>query len=166
MFKRLLVAGIAALALGLVPAGPALAEDYAEGDLWRDGAGTHLASFDFYPDGERVFVDDEYRDDWGVLVELWWGGKLQRWCWNTNGYSDEVVTTEKCNFDIKDGTDITFYIALADKYEWKQCDPEDGCGKRKNFWAGQDNWGCNVTRDNEVLPCAEPDEASDFWGEA
>ena len=170
MFTRFLVVGVAALALGLLLASPALAANDARGYLFRDGSGTMLADFEFVAKGEHVYVNDDYKDDWGVLVELWWDGKLRRWCWNTKSAASEFPA--HCNFAIKDGKDITFYIALADRFEWKQCEPEEGCGKRKNFWAGADlASGCDVIQD-PAQPCARgvrftyPQSDSDFFGEA
>jgi hypothetical protein len=166
VLRKFTAAGIAAMALGLVQAGPALADDPggygAFGNLLRD-EGPRLAHFDFDPYGEHVTVSDDFEDDWGVLVELWWGGKLRRWCWNTSGEG----TDHDCNFDIKEGRNINFFIAEAHKDLWKKCAPADGCGKRRHFWAGENGSGCGVTYQYDpALPCARTNDLSDFRSEA
>jgi hypothetical protein len=184
VFRKIVIAGIAAFALGLVPAGPALAADSAGATLMENSQipthdceridpeaepgdlGECLAEFAFFPEGERLLVTDRNRNGWGVLVELWWGGKLRRWCWNTKGYD----TAQECNFKIKDGRNIRFFIVEFHKRVWDDCRPSKGCGKRQHFWAGPfDRSGCAVARENE--PCGDanlPDGSSgpDFLGEA
>jgi hypothetical protein len=136
---------MAAIALSLSPAGTALAEDGARGTLQQaEGvlAGGNLVweyrdlgDFRFNPRGEHVYVRDRFKDDWGILVELWWGGKLRRWCWNTKGANRGA---SHCDFNIKERQSITFFIAEAKKREWKKSDPSVGRGKRKDYW-----WGPN-----------------------
>jgi hypothetical protein len=136
VLKKLVAAGIATLALGLLAAAEASADNAAQGSLMTSEGGS-VGSFEFDPVGEKVSVYDAQPDDWGMLAELWWGGKLQRWCYNTNGAS----SYEHCNFKIRDGRNITFYLAEISS-AWFNCKPREGCGKRKHMWAGPSSNGC------------------------
>jgi hypothetical protein len=72
-----------------------------------DSRGGSVGEFEFDPVGEQVSVYDAQPDGWGMLVELWWASKLQRWCYSTKGAS----SFRHCDFKIPDGRNIGFYIA-------------------------------------------------------
>jgi hypothetical protein len=145
--KKLLIVVLAGLAVALVPVAGASAADPADGDLYElrdegdDRIKQGLADFKFDPLDERVRVADRARNRYGTLVELWWGGKLQRWCWNTKG----AGRTQECNFEIPEGQAISFFVAEIDR-RWFFCDPWMGCGKRRHSWAGPfDRNGCEAS---------------------
>jgi hypothetical protein len=160
MFYKLLIGGVGALALTLALAGPAPAANVAAGDLVDDnfsgcdtGEGSCYAKFGFQPKDELVFVSDENKNGWGVLLELWWDGKLQRWCWG-----------QQCDFEIPEGQNIEFFITEFHKRDWDKCDESRGCGKRTHYWAGpRGRDGCNAIGD-PFGDCAYGQ--GDFKGEA
>ena len=162
MLKKLAAAGLAALAITLVSAAVARAEDDADGVLMTSTGGS-VGEFEFFPVGEKVRVYDAQPDRWGMLVELWWGGKLRRWCWNTKGASSD----QWCDFSIPDGRDIGFYIAEI-SYAWFNC-KRQGCGKRRHMWAGASGNGCAFAP--KGWPCGygggiSSGKDADFSGEA
>jgi hypothetical protein len=164
VLRKIVVAMIATVALGLLPAAGASAADPAEGALYELQDEGHqrfkqqLVDFEFNPLDERVSVHDRDRNGWGALVELWWGGKLRRWCWNTKGAGRE----QECNFEIPEGQSIRFFVAEIDK-GWFFCDPWMGCGKRERSWAGPfDQSGCESSGYRD--PCAFGE--GDFLGQA
>ncbi len=126
--------------------------------------GGEVGHFTFDPVGEKVRLYDAQPDNWGMLVELWWGGKLRRWCYNTKG----AGSFAKCNFRIPDGTKITFYLAEI-SHAWFNC-KRRGCGKRTHMWAGPTRNGCQVAP--KGWPCGYPGptgtapETNDFTGVA
>jgi hypothetical protein len=149
-------AALLALALGLATAAPALADKEAHGEIEQ---GEYLSSppgavweyhslgaFRFNPRGEKVVVDDRAKDEWSILVELWWGGKLRRVCWdNTQRGVYRGTRAHTCDFKIRDGQKITFFIAEAKKRVWKRCwrrgktawyAPNGPCGKNPGVWWG------------------------------
>jgi hypothetical protein len=163
VFKKFMAAGIAVLALSLAAATNASAGNSAMGALMTSEGGS-LGDFEFNPIGERVRLYDAQPDKWGMLVELWWDGKLRRWCYNTKGAS----TDQKCNFEIPEGKDITFYLSEI-SWAWFKC-KRQGCGKRTHMWAGPSRNGCQVAP--KGWPCGYPGptgtapETLDFRGEA
>jgi hypothetical protein len=167
MIKQLIVAGLTAAALAFMPVSSAQAGNRAEGgfEAKTGGAPKYLGEFSFYPRGNRVDVYDAYGDNWEVLVELWWGGKLRRWCYNRQG----GLTTQTCHFKIRSGQNIRFFIAEIEYDVWKHC-KRRGCGKRRHFWAGPfGRDGCRANRFR--APCAYLARStvgtlSDFLGEA
>ena len=74
MLQKIVAAGIATLALGMLSAAEASADNRASGALMHSEGG-EVGHFEFDPVGEKVRVYDAQPDDWGMLVELWWGGK-------------------------------------------------------------------------------------------
>jgi hypothetical protein len=101
----------------------------------------------------QVTVDDQHVDSWSVFVELWWGGRLRRVCWDTHGARSPEVGS--CLFNIRKGTPITFFLAEGDKPIWRKCwhrvkrtktlvptinpwcaQPIHGNGKRAGYEAG------------------------------
>jgi hypothetical protein len=162
MLKTLLAAGIATVALGLMGTADARAENLAGAGLMISTGGS-VGHFRFDPVGEKVELYDAQPDGWGMLVELWWGGRLRRWCYNTKGAS----SFQHCNFEIRDGRDITFHLAEI-SYAWFDC-KRQGCGKRKHMWASPDRNGCQVAP--KGWPCGYGGELSpgieaDLRGEA
>jgi hypothetical protein len=159
MIGKVLVGAVATLALTLALAGPAPAANNAAGDLVNDnfdgcgGEGSCYAKFAFDAKGERVFISDEHKNGWGVLLELWWGGKLRRWCWG-----------QQCDFKIPEGQNIEFFVAEFHKRDWDKCAPSRGCGKRTHYWAGPNGRdGCAAIGD-PFGDCAYGQ--GDFKGEA
>jgi hypothetical protein len=163
--KRIAVAVMATLALGLLPATSAGAADDAEGSLREFPGHERLGDFYFNPRGERMLVNDRQKNGWGILVELWWGGELRRWCWNTKGFGD----FQECNFSIPEGRNISFFVAEFDGRATR-LGPRArrealrrGEGKRLHVWAGAgEPDGCRVSGWRE--PCGYG--AGDFRGEA
>jgi hypothetical protein len=147
----------------MLTAAEASAENSASGALMHSEGGA-VGDFEFDPVGEKVTLYDAQPDDWGMLVELWWGGRLQRWCYNTKGANSE----QKCDFQIPDGQNITFYIAEI-SYAWFNC-KRQGCGKRKHMWAGPTRNGCQVAPKGWPCgyggPTGTAPESLDFRGEA
>ena len=141
------------LVLGL--ATPALAQDApAQGLLVRPND-AKLAEFTYKPYGERVQLTDHAANRWGVLLEVWYGGKLQRWCYAADGRS------QRCNFSIKDGRNLRFFIAEFDKSRWDDCAPSKGCGKRPHYWGGPGRMDCSETAPTAVgTSTARPDAAA------
>ena len=124
-----------------------------------------LGEFGFFPKGDKVHLWDASPNNWGVLVELWWGGKLRRWCWNAKG----GLTNQVCDFEIPEGRNIRFFIAEFKRDQWRRCAPIRGCGKRTHHWAGPDgNDGCRANRWRP--PCGFTHRTvsgeNDFRGEA
>lgn len=159
MLKKIVVAVIATLAFGLVPVAAAGAADPAEGKLFYldDEFKEEKLRFSFDPQDEKVRLHDSDTNGYGALVELWWGGKLQRWCYNTKGGGRD----QKCDFEIPDGQSIRFYVAEITSH-WFDC-KRKGCGKRRHFWAGPfDQNGCEANGYND--PCAFGE--GDFVGQA
>ena len=163
VLRKIAAGAIAILVLGMLTAAAASADDAAQGSLMISTGGS-VGQFEFDPVGEKVSLYDAQPDDWGMLVELWWGGKLQRWCYNTKGAS----TNQHCNFEIPDGTNITFYLAEI-SHAWFNC-KRQGCGKRKHMWAGPDRNGCQVAPKGWPCgyggPTGTAPETNDFRGEA
>jgi hypothetical protein len=165
VLKKLVAAAIATLALGALGAlgaAEASAANDAGGSLMISTGGS-VGDFRFDPDGEKVELYDAQPDNWGMLLELWWGGKLRRWCYNTKGAS----TFQRCDFKIPEGRNITFYLAEI-SHAWFNC-KRQGCGKRRHMWAGPSSHGCAVAP--KGWPCGYPGELSpgiapDFRGEA
>ena len=154
MLQKIVLASLATLALGLLPAAVAHAGDPADGELrtfvdeGENSFNQELLDFKFDPDGEKVRVHDSDTNGYGALVELWWGGELQRWCYNTKGGG----RNQNCNFEIPDGQQIRFYVAEI-SWAWFDCPRAQGCGKRRHHWAGPfDQSGCEANGYNE--PCA------------
>jgi hypothetical protein len=158
MFKKAVALALAVTALGLVATGSAAADKEAHGNIeqgeyissppgavWKYHK---LGAFKFKPRGEKVVVDDQVKNGWSILVELWWGGKLRRVCWDsTLGGVYRGNRAHTCNFKIPDGRRITFFIAEARKRTWKRCwrrgktawyAPSGPCGKNPGIW-----WGPN-----------------------
>ena len=166
MLHKIVAAGIAALALGMLTAAQASAQndDPASGVLMDTGAGA-VGEFEFRPFGEKVSLRDSRPDGWGMLLELWWDGKLRRWCYNTKGGD---AGPQKCDFEIPEGKKITFYLAEI-SYAWFKC-KRQGCGKRKHMWAGPSSNGCQVAP--KGWPCGyggatgTAEETNDFRGTA
>lgn len=149
--KRIVLTLAATLALGLGSAAPSLAADAsASGSLVRPN-GVKLADFTFKPYGERVELNDRAANRWGVLLEIWAGSKLHRWCYASDGLS------QSCNFSIKDGRNLRFFITEFDKSRWDNCAPSQGCGKRPHYWGGPGRMDCSGD-------CAHG--RGDFYGEA
>jgi len=162
MLRKLVAAGIATVALGLLGTAAASAENRAGASLMISTGGA-VGQFEFDPVGEKVSLYDAQPDDWGMLLELWWDGKLQRWCYNTKGAS----TFQHCDFNIPDGRNITFYLAEI-SHAWFNC-KRQGCGKRRHMWAGPSSSGCAVAP--KRWPCGyggglSPGVEPDFRGEA
>jgi hypothetical protein len=171
VLKKLVVAVSATLALGLVLAAGAGAADRAGGVLLLNTGQEEtepLGDFRFNPRGEHVWVRDLENNGWGVLVELWWGGRLQRWCYNIDGPG----TTQECNLSIPDGAEITFFIAEIDDDNFPDLDRNArreallaGEGKRPRVWAGPSSrngcWASSFT-----YPCGARSQSADFFGEA
>jgi hypothetical protein len=82
------------------------------------------------------------------------------------------LETQECNFKIKDGTNITFFLTEFHKSQWDRCAPSAGCGKRRHFWASHaGNDGCRAT--GQRAPCGygvgaipNVNDPADFLGEA
>ena len=163
MLKKIGVAAIAALALSLAVTASASAENDASGSLMISTGG-EVGHFTFNPVGEKVSLYDAQPDRWGMLLELWYDGKLRRWCYNTKGAS----SYQKCNFNIPEGKDITFYLSEI-SWAWFNC-KRKGCGKRKHMWAGQNRNGCQVAPKGWPCgyggPTGTAPETFDFFGEA
>jgi hypothetical protein len=163
MFKKILAAGITALALSLAATAGAHAENDASGALMTSEGGA-VGEFTFNPAGEKVRLYDAQPDRWGMLLELWWDGKLRRWCYNTKGAN----SSQRCDFNIPEGKRITFYLAEI-SWAWFDC-KRQGCGKRKHMWAGPTRNGCQVAP--KGWPCGYPGatgtapETLDFRGVA
>lgn len=161
MFRQIILLAAALVVVGSAGAGVAHADDRASGALMHSAGGS-VGEFEFDPVGEKVRLYDAQPDGWGMLVELWWDGKLRRWCYNTKG----AGTTQKCNFKIPEGKRITFYLAEI-SWAWFKC-KRQGCGKRKHMWAGPNRWGCQVAP--KRWPCGYPGpintapETNDFRG--
>jgi hypothetical protein len=133
VLKTVIALAVALFALG---AADARADDDANAELMISTGGS-VGYFDFDPVGEKVKLYDAQPDHWGMLVELWWGGKLRRWCYNTKG----AGASQHCNFKIPDGTRIQFSIAEISS-AWFNC-KRQGCGKRTHMWAGPSRNGCS-----------------------
>jgi hypothetical protein len=160
--RTIIAAAFASLALGLLAAADARAENRASGSLMISTGG-EVGHFEFDPLDEKVELYDAQPDKWGMLVELWWGGRLQRWCYNTKGAS----TYQTCDFNIPEGRDITFYAAEI-SWAWFGC-KRQGCGKRKHMWTGPSSNGCQVAP--KGWPCGYggsigTGDDPDFRGEA
>jgi hypothetical protein len=159
VLRKFVVAVGATLAFGLLPAAAADAADRAAGKLFYldEEFKEEKLRFDFYPKDEKVSLHDSDTNGYGALVELWWGGRLQRWCYNTRGGGRD----QDCDFEIPEGQQIRFYVAEITR-KWLDCKRE-GCGKRTHFWAGPFGQnGCESNGYND--PCAFGE--GDFVGQA
>jgi hypothetical protein len=152
MFRKAVALALAVSALGLVAASSATAGSGANGILTEPKDSRPLGKFRFRPGKETVAVHDRWVDSWSVLVELWWGGKLRRVCWDSTLRSHNGLRRHTCDFSIPEGKRITFFMAEARKRVWKKCwvrgkrawrlrNGSRACGKRPGYWVGEKRQG-------------------------
>jgi hypothetical protein len=147
----------------LVPAGT-----QAEGGLIDEGAypdvlGTYtFAGCDEWPQRvanrricrTRIQVFDEATDDWSVMVELWWGGRLRAVCFDANTAANPAPGF--CRPKARNGVPVKLFIVETHMPVWKACwerrkgaivparqanqqvcdTPGQLRGKRVNYWGG------------------------------
>jgi hypothetical protein len=102
----------------------------------------------------RIQVFDDSTDDWSVMVELWWGGRLRGVCFDSNTAANPAPGF--CRPRAPNGAPVTLFIVETHRPAWKACwtrrkgaivpDPrakQQVCdtpgqvrGKRVDYWGG------------------------------
>lgn len=99
------------------------------GYLSSPTSGQGRADFWFVPAGDYVEVRDLQNDGLASVVTVWWGGRLHRTCWDTNGahLHNRNKGLHVCNFNLPEHTRITMHLDAANKRTCTKLHPSRGC---------------------------------------
>jgi hypothetical protein len=128
-----------------------------DGGVQRDGLGTYQFTPCNWPSprsrcAAHVQVNDNKADGYSVMVELWYGGGLRHVCWDLHGAASGVGNS--CNFRIRKGTPVTFFISEGTFSSWRACWRRD---KRRRLWRPSGQAFCS-----QFVPGRG--KRPDYWG--